>query len=311
MPDPDQDLAFMQLLPDETAATLSRLEWLSRGKMEGAIAGRHASPFKGFSAEFAEHRQYAQGDDLRNLDWRAYGKSDRYYIKQYVDETNLRATIVLDCSGSMAYRGDEAAAAGGEPCSKFRYGQFLAAALAYLFIRQRDAAGLVTFDTQVREYLPAASRPAQVRHILEKLHRSEPGGETAAADVLHEVAERIPRRGLVLLISDLFDTPEKIAPALHHFRHRRHEVAVFHVMAEEELTFPFKKFNNFRSLEVPDTLLKIDPKSVRKAYLDHVGKFLKEVEKACGQIGADYVPARTKRRYDETLAEYLTKRRLG
>ncbi len=299
----------MSLLPEETAASLKRLGLSARGKMEGSINGRHVSPNKGFSVEFAEHRQYAPGDDLRNLDWRVYGKNDRYYIKQYIEETNLRATVVLDASGSMAYTGAEAAELGGRRPSKFVYAQHMAAALAYLTIGQRDAAGLVTFDTEVREYLRPAGKPSQVRQILQSLYRTEPGGETAVGEVLHDVAERLPPRGLVILISDLFDGPEKIVEALHHFSFRRHELVVFHVMADEELSFPFKKFSDFRDLEVGGERIRVDPAAIKAEYLEQVRSFVGEIERGCGQLRADYVPVNTRRGYTDVLSSYLGRRR--
>ena len=240
---------YMRLLPAETLARLGRLDVLARGAMEGSVTGRHKSPFKGFSVEFAEHRQYVPGDDPRNLDWRVFGKADRYYIKQYIEETNLRATILVDCSGSMAYAGDEAAQLDGAPLSKFAYAQHLAAVLSYLLIHQQDAVGMVTFDTKIRKYVPARSRPSQIRIILEELNGLQPGEESDLSTIFHDIAERIRRRGLVIIISDMFDSILEMVNALHHFRHRKHEVVVMHVMADEELSFPFSEFTNFRNLE--------------------------------------------------------------
>ncbi|MEM0967992.1 MAG: DUF58 domain-containing protein [Verrucomicrobiota bacterium] len=299
----------MRLLPPEMTAVIGRLELLARSKKEGSITGRHASPHKGFSVEFAEHRQYTQGDDLRDLDWRVYGRSDRYYIKQYVEETNLRATIVLDASGSMAYQGRKAASLGKEQLTKYAYARYLAASLAYLMIQQQDSVGLVTFDRQIRAQLRSVSRPSQVRLILEEMSRTEPGEDTEAAEVFHEVAERIPRRGLVLLFSDLFDDGEAIQRALHHFRYRNHELIVFHLMAEEELEFPFKKFTAFRDLEGVSPNLKIDPLALRAQYLERVQTFVRGIEQSCGQMKADYVPITTSKPVPEALSQYLSGRR--
>ena len=203
---------------------------------------RRAQSLQGFSVEFAEHRQYTPGDDLRNLDWRVLARKDRYFIKQYIDETNMRVTLLLDASGSMAYAGDEAAPRDGRPLSKLAYAQYIAAMLGYLLVNQQDAAGLVTFDTALRTYLPARARASQVRSILETLDQTEPGGETALAKIFHDIAERIPRRGMVVILSDLYDDPAALIQALHHFRYRRHEVLLFHIVAEEELTFPFESY---------------------------------------------------------------------
>ena len=307
---PLQKPAYMRWLPSKTTATIASMEFISRGVMQGFIAGRHKSPHKGFSIEFAEHRQYTPGDDLRNLDWHVLARSDRSYIKQYVEETNLRATILVDTSGSMKFRGDAAAAVEGAPCSKLEYAQYLAAILSYLFIGQQDAVGLVTFDTAIRTYIPARARASQVRALLEALDATKPGGETAIADIFHDIAERIPRRGLVIIVSDLFDDPERIVNALHHFRHRRHEVVVLHVLADEELTFPFDQFTRFRNLEgVSD--IQTDPKALRASYLEQIRLFLQAIKNGCGRIGADYVAMNTATPFDQALSAYLTRRRTG
>lgn len=300
---------YMSLLDGEALAKIHRLEFIARGVVEGFVAGRHKSPYKGFSVEFAEHRQYVPGDNIRDLDWRVYGKSDRYYIKQYTEETNLRATILLDGSGSMSYTGDQAARRNGERLSKFEYGRLVAASLTHLMIHQQDAVGLVTFDTEIRRYIPPRSRVTHLRAILEELHGTEAGGETALAPILHDIAERAHRRGLIVLISDLFDDPEEIINALHHFRHRKHEVLVLHVLAEEEITFPFDRWSQFRDLEVVRHHIQLDPRSVRAQYLDEIRRFIKRIELACGQMSVDYVPLSTKRDFDVALAHYLAHRK--
>ncbi|CAN5458301.1 DUF58 domain-containing protein [soil metagenome] len=305
-----KELPYMELLPQETSGTVAKLELLARAKTLGTISGRHVSPNKGFSVEFAEHRQYVPGDDLRNLDWRVFGKADRYYIKQYIEETNLRATIILDASGSMRYTGESASKLGGKRVSKFEYARYLAAALAYLMIRQQDAVGLVTFDKEVRTHIRSASRPSQVRRILEELHGTEAGDDTALSETLHEIAEIVPSRGLVIVLSDLFDDPDALVKALHHFAFRGHELILFHVMAEEELTFPFDRFQEFIDLE-PGAVgrTKVDPRTIRAAYLERVRSFVSQLERACGQLKADYVPVNTKKPYEKALSDYLTARR--
>jgi uncharacterized protein (DUF58 family) len=299
---------YMRLLPAETLGRLGRLGILARVMVEGNVSGRHKSPYKGISVEFAEHRPYTRGDDLRNLDWRIYGKVDRYYVKQYIEETNLRATLVLDASGSMGYAGTQAAKIDGRPASKFVYAQHLAAILTHLFIGQQDAVGLVTFDTKIRTFLPARNRSSQLRVILESLYDTKPGSETSAAGVFHEIAERIPRRGMVILISDLFDDLEPMLKALHHFHYRRHEVVVLHVMAEEELTFPFEKWTDFRSLENVALHAELDPQSIRAQYLERVRQFIGTLETNCGQMRVGYVPMNTKVPYCDALADYLSRR---
>lgn len=287
---------------------MRRLEWLARRRMQGTLTGKHTSPEKGFSVEFAEHREYTPGDDPRNLDWRVMAKSDRNVIKQFIEETNLRVTLAVDISGSMAFCGEEAATIDGSALSKFSYARYLASALAYLFIKQGDAAGLVTFDSEVRHYLRAGSRPSQVRRIVDSLYEAAPGADTKVGQVLHEVAERVHKRGLVVLVSDLFDEPQEIVEALHHFDFRQHELVIFHVLADEELTFPFKTFQRFRDLEGVEPMLRIDPQAVRAAYLERVREFVKTMEAACGNLRADYVPVNTKTPLRETLLRYLGRR---
>ena len=293
----------MRLLAPEVVGSLRRLEWLSRLRKQGTLTGRHSSPDKGVSVEFAEHREYTLGDDLRNLDWRVMAKSDRNVIKQYIEETNLRATMVLDVSGSMTFKGGESG------LSKFEYGQYLAAALSYLFIKQGDASGLVTFDDAIRTSMRAENRPSQVRRICEELHGTEPGKETVVGKVLNQVAERIPKRGLVILISDLFDEPEQIVEALHHFDYRQHELVVFHLLAEEELSFPFQNFQRFHDLEGVEEMLRIDPQAVRAAYLKKLKEFIASIESVCGNLRADYVPVTTKTPVSEALVRYLGRRK--
>ena len=300
---------YMRLLPSSTLARLGKLEVTARAAVAGAITGRHKSPYKGFSVEFAEHRQYVPGDDPRNLDWRAYGKCDRYYIKQYIEETNLRATVLLDASGSMSYAGDEAAKLNGKALSKFEYAQHLAAILTYILIHQQDAVGMVTFDSALRRYVPARSRPSQIRVLLEELNKTEAGSETDLATIFHDIAERIPRRGLVIIVSDMFGDLESIIKALQHFRYRKHEVMLLHVMADEELTFPFEKWTNFRCLEERALQQQLDPRAIRAAYLDRVGQFVRGLDLECGRMQIDYVPMNTKIPYDVALANYLVNRR--
>jgi uncharacterized protein (DUF58 family) len=242
------------------------------------------------------------------LDWRVIARSDRNVVRQYIEETNLRTTLAVDVSGSMAYTGTAAAMLDGKPLSKLNYAKHLAAALAYLFVKQGDAAGLVTFDRKVIEYRRAASRPSQVRRILEVLDAAKPGADTDAAAVLHEVAEQIPQRGVVVLISDLFDDPAKVIEALHHFDFRQHELVIWHLMAEEELSFPFTSYQQFRDLEKSVPTLRIDPQAVRAAYLERVGKFVKTIEAACGNLHADYIPVNTKHPLRQTLLRYLGRR---
>lgn len=308
MPPPGGPDDPVKLLDAQALAKIRRLELLARGVVEGFVTGRHRSPHKGFSVEFAEHRQYVPGDDVRDLDWRVFGKSDRYYVKQYMEETNLRAVILVDASGSMQYAGTAAAKLDGQVLTKFEYARMLAASLAHLLIGQQDAVGLATFDKGLRRYIAPRSRASHLRAILQELSDTEPGEETALAPIIHSIAERIHRRSLVILISDLFDDEQEILKALHHFRYRGQEVLLLHVMAEEELTFPFEDWSVFHDLEDSQRRIRIDPRAVRATYLEQIRRFLKAIETGCGQMSIDYVPMSTRQPFDTALARYLAHR---
>ena len=301
----------MKWLPPKTTATIARCELFGRTMKSGFISGRHRSPKKGNSVEFAEHRQYMPGDDLRTLDWKVLGRKDRLYIRQYEEESNLRANILVDCSGSMAYAGEAAAEMDGRKLSKFDYARYLAAGLTYMLAGQQDGVGLVTFDTKIREYLPAKSSASQTRRILETLDKTKVGGETDPAPICDEIAERIPSRGLIILISDLFsEDTDKLLKALHHFHYRKHEMIVLHVMADEELSFNFDGHIHFENLEGKDELL-LDAKSIRASYLEQVNLFLKKTVDGIRKTGADYVPMNTKVPFGKAIVEYLARRRSG
>src|SRR5436309_1241910 len=211
-------------------AKYGRLAMVARNLVEGFLTGVHKSPYKGFSVEFAEHRQYYPGDEIRHIDWRAYGKTDRYYIKEYEEETNLKAHLLVDASGSMAYR--------GRHLSKFQYAQYIAASLAYLMLHQRDAVGLVTHDTRLRQMIAPRANAKHLLRLLATLEQTRPGGETSLAPLWHELANQLPRRGLVVVLSDCFDQITPLLRALQHLRHQRHEILLFHILAPEELEFP-------------------------------------------------------------------------
>jgi uncharacterized protein (DUF58 family) len=300
--------AYARLLNPDALSKIHRLQLLARGMVSGSISGRHRSPYRGFSVEFAEHREYAPGDNIRDLDWRVLARSDRYYIKQYIEETNLRATILLDASGSMRYAGDASARYQGRRLSKFDYARLLAASLMHLLIHQQDAVGLVTFDSVVRRYLPARMRPSYLRVMLEAICATEPERDTALAPIFHNIAERIQRRGMVIILSDCFDDPDLFLKALHHFRFRKHEVIVFQIMAEEEINFPFNRWSLFRDLEPSDQQIEIDPLAIRAAYLDEVRNFQQQLHRECGRMNIDYVPVSTKQDFSHALSGYLARR---
>ena len=290
------------LLEPKTLQKISKMELVARQLMDGYVQGMHRSPHIGFALDFAQHRQYVPGDDVKRIDWRAFAKSERYYIKQYEVSTNLRLHIVLDASGSMAYRGQ------GDVMTKFRYGQYLAACLSYLVLHQQDSAGLVTFDNKVRDFIPPRSSPSHLMRLLHTLDATKAEKESAIAPLLHEVAERIARRSMVVLISDLFDEPEPLIEAMHHLRHKRHEVILFHVMAHDELEFPFRKWSLFENLENTSDRLRLDPATMRTIYLENVAAHLRAVREACSKLNISHVLLDTSRPFDDALMVYLAQR---
>jgi len=303
--------AYMKLLPADAQAQLARWTVSALGRVAGFKAGNHRSPYLGSSTEFAEHREYSPGDDPRDLDWRVYAKQDRYCIKQYVEETNLRATILLDSSASMLFHGNAASSIDGTRLSKFAYAKHLAAMLSFLFIRQGDAAGFIQFDSEVRSQLPARGSSSHLRRMLQILDAAVPENASDASSALHEAAKRIPRRGIVILLSDLLTDTRKLMQALHHLRYRKHEVIVFQILSEEELTFPYKDSVQFRDLEGAVDDIDLDPASIRAEYLHQFTSFLNELEQSCRCIPVDYIRLNTKDCYVNSLSNYLGHRNGG
>jgi len=296
--------AYMRWLPAETIERLGRLEFSPHGTVDGFISGKHRSARKGASVEFAEHRAYTPGDDLRKLDWKLIARRQRYYVREFIDETNLRATILLDTSGSMGYRGAVSR------LSKLEYAQHIAAALSYVLIQQQDAVGFVAFDTKVNVLMTPKAQPAQLRRILTELDKLKPGGETDAAAVLHEVAERAPRRSVVFVLSDLFGDPDAIVNALHHFRFRFDEVVVLQVMADEELEFPFSEMLRFEDAESP-TFMNVDSLALRNEYLERVNDFLAKLKRGAGEMRIAHELLNTKVPYAEALSDVLVRYKEG
>lgn len=284
---------------------LARIEGLQlRAKLivEGYVSGVHRSPFHGFSIEFAEHREYSPGDDLRYLDWKVFGRTDKYYLKEFQEETNLFCYLVLDISQSMAYRSPAA------PMSKLEYAQCAAAALAYLVLRQQDSAGLATFDHELRALVRPSSTPAHLKQLVQVMEQTRAEGKTRCGAIFHELAERFKKRGIVVVLSDLFDDVEALMTGLKHFRHRRHEVVVMHVLDRAELEFPFQRTTLFKGLEGrPDVL--VEPRSVRRAYQEQFGAFLRRLKHRCRAERIDYVLLRTDHPLDVVLSSYLASRR--
>jgi uncharacterized protein (DUF58 family) len=291
-------------LPPDDLNRISNLQVLARFVVEGFCTGLHRSPHKGFSVEFKEHRQYVPGDDLRHLDWRIFGKTDRFFVREYEQETNLRCTILLDASGSMGYCGTTS---GG--LSKHDYAVRLAASLAYLMLQQADSVGLAIFDDRVRTYLPPRSRPAHLSALLDVLSASRPGGETALAGVFHQMAAKLHRRGLLIILSDAFDDVGQLMRALAHFRHARHEIILFQVWDRDELDFPFRQWTRFDCLEVDGRRHLVDPAHVRAAYLANLQRFRQQLREGCGRHHIDLVTMTTDQHYAQALAQYLALRK--
>jgi uncharacterized protein (DUF58 family) len=292
-------MSAYRYLDPAALARLRNLKLVARSVVEGFISGLHSSPYKGFSSEFAEHREYVSGDNLRHLDWRVVARTNRYYVKQYEEETNLTAHILLDVSGSMGYSSGE--------ISKFDYGCYLAAVLAYLLTRQRDSVGLVLFDDRVRLRMPARSTPRHLNEMLKQLENCRPGAPTRVAGVFHDLAETFKRRCLLIVVSDLYDDPEEVLRALHHFRHKKHEVILYHVLDKTELELNLKEACTLVDLE-DQSRLQVEPNVVRDEYVGEITEFLNTYRRACNHNQVDYVTTDTEVPYDLMLGAYLNKR---
>jgi uncharacterized protein (DUF58 family) len=303
-----QNPAHSQRFMNSTAeyvspADLAKTEYLdliSRQIVEGLYSGGHRSKRKGGSAEFAEHRAYSPGDEIRLLDWRVYGKSDRYYIKQFEEETSLQAMFVLDASGSMDF--------GLRSPTKYAYSRMAGLCLARVVLRQSDAAGLAIIGENIRAFVPPRNQPRHLEVLIQHLREAQPSGPTSVAKSLGDLAGRIKRRGLIALFSDCFDQPEQLAHSLKLLRARRHEVILFHVLAPEELAFSFQQLTRFESMEGDGQMIDLDPGSIRREYLERMQIFLGQVRRACGEAGCDYVPLRTDKPVGDALADYLRRR---
>lgn len=278
------------------------LALVARRVVEGFLTGVHRSPFKGFSIEFAEHRQYYPGDEIRRIDWRAYGKTDRYFIKEYEEETNLKAVLVVDASGSMGYRGKQ-------PLSKFEFAQQVAASLAYLLLGQLDAVGLLTHDTQPRAFIPPKTSSKHLLTLLRQLEATQTGGETSLGEVWDQIAGRhLKRRGMAILISDCLDNVPSLSRALRHLRYGHHEVILFHVLAPEELTFPFDQPTKFKNLEVKGHELTVDARRMREEYLRNFEAYRADLRRTVEELHIDYQLLRTDEPVDRALGAYLARR---
>ena len=288
-----------KFLHPETLKRIAGLDLRARHVVEGFLSGMHRSPYFGQSVEFRQHRQYTYGDDLRCVDWKVWAKQDRYYVKQFEEDTNLRGALLVDVSGSMRY--------GGGPMTKYEYGCTVAVSLAYLLLRQQDAVGCTAFDETVRITAPCAARRNHLDAIIQALEVSQPRNKTSLLAILRQAAETYPRRGLVVLISDLLVEREGLFRGLKLLRGRGHDVLVFHVLDDDELDFPFNGPTRFEGLELPESL-RCNPRALRQGYLAAMGQYLEEVRRGCTSLAVDYALLRTSQPLDAAMAAYLSNR---
>lgn len=285
-----------QLLDPQAISHAELLGMNARFIVEGYMAGEHKSPYRGFAIEFAQHREYAHGDDTRHIDWKVLGRTDRYYIKQYEQETNFVAHLLLDGSESMKY--------GSGRLTKLHYGKVIAACLSYLVLAQRDAAALSIFDTETRQFTPRSDNRAALVNIMQQLAAFEPKRQTNIAAILHDMALKVRRKGIVILISDLFDDEEKVLEGIQHLRFAGHELIVFHVMDPHELEFPFRGMVEFVGLEGAANIL-TRPNEIRQSYQREVTEFRRRIREGCEKNQCHFVSVNTAHDIQETLSAYL------
>ena len=292
--------ATTNYLDPKVLAKVTKLELRARLVVEGFVSGMHRSPYRGYSVEFAQHREYVPGDDIRFLDWKILGKSDRFYIKEFEEETNLRAHLFVDQSESMAYGHEDG-------LTKFDYGATAAAALAFLVQQQSDAVGLGLFDETVVRTVPPSNTRASLGNIFRCLEQASPSSKTSIGTALHELASAVPQRGLVMLFSDLFDRPEAVLKGLREISRRGHDVMMFHVLDRDEVEFPFERMTMFEGMEAMPELL-ADPRSLRDAYLQEIDAFQQEIRRGCLAQRIDYIKLVTDQPLDVVLSSYLAAR---
>ena len=294
--------AISRYLDPATLQKIGGLDMIAREVVEGLRVGVHKSPLHGFSTEFVHHRQYVPGDNLRHIDWRVYGRTRRYVVKLFEAETNFDAHLLLDASSSMRY--------GSGPVNKLEYAKFMIASLAYLIVQQHDSVGVGVFDGKLRRYVPTSGSPGIVHDIARELEVTDPEPRTDIADVLHQFAVRLKRRGIVMLFSDLFDDVDKLVKGLDHLRFGGHNVTVFHVLDPAELTFPFDGTRRFVGLEGMEDFL-TEPRRIREAYLEELRAMIARIRSACERARVDYVLVDTSRPVDEVLSAFLNLRMRG
>ncbi|MDD4019948.1 MAG: DUF58 domain-containing protein [Kiritimatiellae bacterium] len=287
------------LLTPHTLDTLKNLELVARTMVEGTLTGLHRSPYHGFSSEFSEYRKYCPGDAVKHVDWVAYAKTDRYYVKQYEDETNTRAYVVIDCSGSMGL--------GGAKAHKFHYACYLAAAFAYLMQRQKDAVGLFTYTDEIRSYFPAKNSRLHMLAILAHLEGLVPGGRSDAAPCFHRIAEEIHRRSIVIVFSDFFDMNPSFINSLLHFQHKGCEVILFQILDPAEKEFPFRGLIEFRDMET-GACMEVESEDCREAYLADLETYIQNMKRVCGRMNMSFETLSTGTPFDRALLAYFHKR---
>ena len=291
---------YRKYLDPKTLNKVAGLDLKARLIVEGFVSGRHRSPYKGSSVEFREHREYSPGDDVRFIDWKVYGKSDRYYIKEYEEETNLKAYVVVDTSKSMDYSSNG--------ISKLEYAKYVAAAIAHLVSRQQDAVALVLWDKELKKFLPPGNNPLHLKDVYRSLSEAKADGATDMARLMAELAERVRQKSLIIVLSDLLDTDRvRLLRALKQIRFKGHDVIMFHVLDDAEITFPFERMTLFEGLEVDERLL-ADPKALKEAYLAEFGEFIHQIKSACIANRMDYVTLNTSAPLDVALSSYLAAR---
>ena len=289
------------ILQPEELQSIANLQLMAKQTVEGAITGQHRSPHKGFSVEFAQHREYVQGDEIRRVDWKVFAKTDRYYVREYEEETNLRAMLLLDASGSMGYKGENG-------ITKLQHAIKLSACLAHIIMKQSDSIGLMTFDTKIRSHIPPRSSTRHLRILYEEMLKTRPGGETDVSKVFHDIVPRIDKRGMVFILSDCFTDVKSLLASIAHFRHASHEVVIFHVMDRDEVEFPFDAWTRFENLERTAEFQMVDPASFRAAYLDNFAKFTEALKLGCQRHRVELVPMYTHEPLTDSLARFLRMR---
>ncbi len=288
-----------KILEPTTAAKLDKFDLRARLIVEGFLTGLHKSPFHGFSAEFLEHREYQPGDPIKDIDWKVFGKTDRYFIKKYEEETNLKAYILIDCSKSMQFS--------TQKINKLEYAKTLAAALSYLLISQQDAVGVLSFAEQIKKYIPPRSTKAHLDTVFHQLDSLVAKDETNTAVTLHKLAEKVKKRGLIILISDLLDDQEEIMKGLQHFRHNKHELLVFNILDDQEINFDYNSKTRFVDLESGDEII-TNPWEIKKEYQAQMRKMKNYFTTKCRNASIDYIPINTQTNYADALFAYLIKR---